>query len=249
MLVILSLTCHLCVLSSSYLELDSVFSAQEDFIFSFLPPYYSAESHLWGNGVVKLKVICQLDDIIYDHKDTFLYVFISRLFWISVEVLLDLLMESEKKRHRSSLDNTKLANWQIWVKHQGKSCAFLPGLASFGQWSYCSSLCLSKTQPQSCLKQYRSFLFVEQSMLSKLQVSLGCIPAWGTCRKYGILEKSKVSHISQHRGGKGSMFGAGPKTGHHMALSCQVVSKPYTLPDVRLPPPPVLQTRPDKREM
>lgn len=46
---------------------------------------------------MKLEVICQLDDIIYDHKDTFLYIFISRLFWISVEILLDLLMEIEKK--------------------------------------------------------------------------------------------------------------------------------------------------------
>lgn len=42
-------------------------------------------------------MICQLDDIIYDLKDTFLYIFISRLFWISVEILIDLLMESEKK--------------------------------------------------------------------------------------------------------------------------------------------------------
>lgn len=46
---------------------------------------------------MNLEVICQLDDIIYDHKDTFLYIFVSRLFWISVEILLDLLMESEKK--------------------------------------------------------------------------------------------------------------------------------------------------------
>lgn len=46
---------------------------------------------------MNFEVICQLDDIIYDHKDTFLYIFVSRLFWISVEILLDLLMESEKK--------------------------------------------------------------------------------------------------------------------------------------------------------
>lgn len=46
---------------------------------------------------MNLEVICQLDDIIYDHKDTFLYIFISRLFWISVEIFLDLLMEIEKK--------------------------------------------------------------------------------------------------------------------------------------------------------
>lgn len=46
---------------------------------------------------MNLEVIRQLDDIIYDHKDTFLYIFVSRLFWISVEILLDLLMESEKK--------------------------------------------------------------------------------------------------------------------------------------------------------
>lgn len=46
---------------------------------------------------MNLEVICQLDDIIYDHKDTFLYIFVSRLFWISVEILLDLLMESEKE--------------------------------------------------------------------------------------------------------------------------------------------------------
>lgn len=133
-----------------------------------------------------------------------------------------------KKRYRSNLDNTKLGNLQIWVKPQDKNYAFLPGLASFGQWSYCSCLCLKKTQPQSCLKQYRSFLFVEQSMLSKLQVSLGCIPAWGTFRKQGILEESKVSHISQHRGGKGSMFGAGPKTDHCMALSWQVKCLSHT---------------------
>lgn len=45
---------------------------------------------------MKLEVICHLYDIIYDPKDTFLYIFISRLFWISVEMLLDNLMESEK---------------------------------------------------------------------------------------------------------------------------------------------------------
>lgn len=89
---------------------------------------------------MKLKVICQLDDVIYDHKDTFLYIFISRLFWISVEILLDLLMEI--KKCRSNLHNTKLANLEIWVKLQGKNCAFPLGLASLGQWSYCSCLCL-----------------------------------------------------------------------------------------------------------
>lgn len=209
-LLLLSLTFHLCVLWASYLVFHSVFSAQEDFIFSLLPPCHSAENHLWGNGVMKLEVVRQLDDIIYDHKDTFLYIFISSLFWISVEILLDLLMEM-KKRYRSNLDNTKLANLEIWVKPQGKNWAFPPGLASLGQWSYCSCLYLKKTQPHICLGQYRSFLFVKQSMLSNLQVILGCIPAWGNCRKQGIWKKCKVSHISQHRGGNDIMFGAGQR--------------------------------------
>lgn len=46
MLVVFSLIFHLYVLWSSYLIFDSVFSAQDNFIFSLLPPYYSAENHL-----------------------------------------------------------------------------------------------------------------------------------------------------------------------------------------------------------
>lgn len=98
-------------------------------------------------------------------------------------------------------------------------------MASLGPWSYCSFLCLRK-KAESCLKQYRSLLLVELSMLSKFKVSLGCIPARGNCRKQDILEHNKVSHILQHREGKRSMLG--PKAGHCMALSWQVKCQSHT---------------------
>lgn len=74
-------------------------------------------------------MVCQIDVLLCDQKDTFCDVFISRLFWVSVKTLLDLLMGVKKERQKQ----IRQKNWkdlQSWVKTQGKNWAFLPGL----QW-------------------------------------------------------------------------------------------------------------------
>lgn len=38
-----------------------------------------------------------MDHLLCDQKDMFCNIFISRLFWVSVETLLDLLIKGEKK--------------------------------------------------------------------------------------------------------------------------------------------------------
>lgn len=92
MLVVLPLTFHLPFVScdleklqdissfSPYLVCDAHFWGHDDFISFPIPVCCFEEILLWGSNVFILEVVCQMDCLLCDQKDTFCYIFISRLF-------------------------------------------------------------------------------------------------------------------------------------------------------------------------
>lgn len=170
-----------------------------------------------------------MDHLLCDQKDTFCYIFISRLFWVSVETLLDLLIRGERKRWKQARQHRKPARFAEWGKNPRQKFGVFActTVASFGPWSYCSVLCLREKKSTKLLK-----------VIQKSICQLGMHPCLGNCRKKGI-SGHKVSYIPQHREGNRSMLGAGPKAGHCMALSWQVKCLSHTA-SVRFAPSSVL---------